>query len=238
MRVRRSSLFATVAFVASALLSGSVFAGGPRNTTNAAWNARQAYQKKVAAERGGVAPTKVHARGIHYLGYLKGNDHTPFDYTSMRDPRFDYNKVVVYEGAERGPGSKGATVGHRNIRVAAVPAGASLTPQQRIDMTLMSKDLSSRGAARVRAALTARGFAVKAIKLGDYYSSGIAKYDPTRSTLIQKPFTRESGSIRYTVTFADGTKKRVLVETNASGLITGADVLGKVEFDNDRYENY
>ncbi len=239
---------------ASLLASALVLAFVPtalaeRTTRNPTYTARRAAQLVIQRETGKVAKgSKLHAHDVHYLGYTnKGSDRVEWRNNS-RDRQADFEKVTVWQGRERGPGARASWRGPYGVRLAIVPADRKdkLTPDQLVAKTRVSADLTEAGKEKVAAHLAAKGLKVKSIQLGDFVAPSKNPYDH-HTRLSQKPVSRENGFLRYTVTFADGTKSRYEVVTIARNLIgdytsaknstkvPAGKLLGKVFADKDGY---
>lgn len=197
-----------------------------RTTTQTSWTARRAFQERLQTETGAwKSGDQVHANQT-YPAIWRGKAYVGNAVAADPAKKYDYYKAVVWEHDARGPGAASGR-GPADIRVAVVPATEGLTAAQKVARTILSPNLTRDGAARVREHL-AGGPAIKSIQLGDFVTK-------PGDRLAQRPVTRESGNLRYTVTFHDGTQRRYLVETDAKALVDGKPVLGKVFADKDSY---
>jgi hypothetical protein len=239
-------------FAASLLASALILAVAPasaeRTTRNPTYTARRAAQLVIQRETGKlVKGNQLHAHDAHYLGYVtKGSDQVKWE--NNRDRKYDFEKIAVWQGRERGPGARSNWKGPYGVRLAIVPADRNdkLTPDQLVARTRVSTDLTQAGADKVVAHLRAKGVAVRSIQLGDFVAPYKNHYDH-HARLSQKPVSRENGFLRYTVTLADGSKRRYEVVTIASNLVgnytsaknstkvPAAKLLGSVFADKDVY---
>ena len=168
------------------------------------------------AERTTTQPGRV-AKDAFKRQTGKQIDHT----LETRDHR---NVVLGWDGPARGPGATRAYL-------MVVKGGAD--HESMVANTVISKDLAASGAGLVREHMKALGLSGK-IELGDHLAKHAEVYDHTR--LAQQPVSREAGSLRYTVTEANGTQHRFLVRVNTQNLLSGSTgVLGQVVRDNDSY---
>jgi len=127
--------------------------------------------------------------------------------------------VLGWKGPARGPGARGAYL-------MVVPSGSR---GQMVRGTKISKDLERAGADLVSKHLAKNGLPAGKIQYGDHVTTGRG------GELLQRPVSRDSGYLRYTVTEASGTQHRYLVTTNPTALVKGGRVLGKVFMDTDTY---
>ncbi len=243
--MKTRSLFATALVLSLAIPAAAL---AERTTRNPTYTARRAAQLVIQKETGTLAKgNKLHAHDVHYLGYTKkGSDSV--NWSNSRDRNADFEKVVVWQGRERGPGSHQNWKGPYGVRLAIVPADRKdkLTPDQLVAKTRVSTDLTKAGEEKVAAHLSAKGLKVKSIQFGDFMPALKNEYSK-KARLSQKPISRESGFLRYTVTFQNGSKRRYEVETIARGLIgsytsaknstkvAAAKLLGPVFADKDSY---
>jgi hypothetical protein len=235
MKSRTRSLVFVSSILALGLVQSSALAA--RTTKNPTFTARRAYQQAIQRETGKLLTGgKVHAHDAYYLGWTKGNDWT---FGEKKDPGLDYQKTVAWQGPERGPAIRCAA-GPFNVRLLLVPAAKDLSPAQLVGKTLVSSDLTQLGADQVKAHLLTKGLAPVSVRLGDFSKPIHYEYGNTkRDRLSQKPVSRASGYLRYSVEFADGTLGRYLVRTNSQNLAKGQDgraLLGKVFADTDVYQ--
>jgi hypothetical protein len=216
MRTHTSWLIAPM--LALALVPAVASAEG-RTTRNPTFTARRAAQLLIQRETGKLPKgNTIHAHDATYLGYTtKGTDRT--DWHNKKNSKLDFEKVVIWQGAERGPGAKQAP-GSSGVRVAIVPADKKqkLTPDQLVARTRISRDLTRAGQNKVGAYVRSQGLTPISIKLGDYMKPSKNEYDQ-HERLSQKPISRANGFLRYTVTLSDGSKRRYEVETIASNLV-------------------
>ena len=144
------SLFATALVLALAIPAGAL---AERTTRNPTFTARRAAQLVIQKETGQLAKgNKLHAHDAHYLGYTtKGSDSV--NWSNKRDRSADFEKIVVWQGRERGPGSHANWKGPFGVRVAIVPADRKdkLTPDQLVARTRVSTDLTRAGEEKVAA---------------------------------------------------------------------------------------
>ena len=195
-----------------ALIPAAASAGG-RSTRNPTFTARRAAQLLIQRETGKLPKgSAIHAHDAHYLGFAsKGSDQT--DWKNKKDPKRDFEKLVVWQGLERGPGAKAAQ-GPAGVRLAIVPADKAkkLTPDQLVARTRISTDLTRAAQNKVAGYVRSQGLTPTSIKLGDFMPPAKNSYDQ-HLRLSQKPISRANGFLRYTVTLSDGTKRRYEVET-------------------------
>ncbi len=230
------------------LLIPAVASAGGRTTRNPTYTARRAAQILIERETGKMPKgNTIHAHDAHYLGYAsKGSDQV--DWKNKKNSKLDFEKIVIWQGAERGPGAKKVSQGPASVRVAIVPADKKqkLTPDQLVAKTRISRDLTRAGQNKVGAYVRSQGLTPVSIKLGDFMPPAKNSYDQ-HLRLSQKPISRANGFLRYTVTLSDGSKRRYEVETIASNLVGGyvsarnstkvpaAKLLGAVFGDKDGY---
>jgi len=233
MKSRTRTMLFVSSILALALVQSTALAGGSKNPT---FVARRAYQETIKRETGKLLTgNRLHAHDVYYLGWTKGNDWT-FDNTKKAG--LDYQKTVAWQGPERGPAIR-AAAGPFNVRLLLVPAAENQTREQMVAQTLVSSDLTQLGADKVKAHLRKKGLVAASVRLGDFTTPQHYEYNNIkRDRLSQKPISRASGYLRYTVEFADGTLGRYLVRTNSQNLTKGRDgaaLLGKVFADTDLY---
>jgi hypothetical protein len=195
-------------------------ASAERTTRNSTYTARRAAQLVIQKETGEMPKgAKIHAHNVKYLGYTKGNS-DQVDWQNKKDRKYNFEKLAVWEGRERGPGARGNWKGPRGVRLAIVPVDKAekLTPDQLVARTRVSRDLTQAGQDKVARHLRAQGRSVEKIQLGDFVP-GAKNYYDHHVRLSQKPISRANGFLRYTVTFSDGSKRRYEVETIARNLV-------------------
>lgn len=138
---------------------------------------------------------------------VAGKRGAPIDHT-MEIKMIRGGRVFVtgWTGATRGPGA---------AKAYAFVMDDAFGRQWKVDSTKMSRELTAPARRTLAGYLRRNGLPTGKIEFGDHVTAGRG------GELLQRPFSRDSGHMRFTVTEPSGHQTRYLIPLNTDELIRG-----------------